>query len=109
MERLLSVLGWLDVEIRQLSTQIRDNTSHKNAGVYDPPGVGGTHVMYVLHDAQNPERYSGLPRNPVIPLAVRIWKGPLKWLGNAAMMGGILGAAFHYLRFGPKKEDGPHA
>ena len=93
----------------KLSAQIRDNTSHKNAGVYDPPGVGGTHVMYVLHDAQNPERYSGLPRNPTIPLAVRIWKGPLKWLGNAAMIGGILGAAIHYLRFGPKKEDGPHA
>ena len=22
-----------------------------NAGLYDPPGVGGTHVMYVLHHA----------------------------------------------------------
>ena len=24
------------------------------AGLYDPPGVGGTHVMYVLHHADQP-------------------------------------------------------
>ena len=40
--------------------QLREHTSHKNAGVYDPPGVGGTHVMYVLHDIEHPERYGGL-------------------------------------------------
>jgi len=60
--------------------------------------------MYVLHDIENPERYGGLPKNPQIPLSVRVWKGPLKWLGNLAMVGGILGIAAHYLRFGPKKE-----
>ena len=32
-----------------------------NAGLYDPPGVGGTHVMYVLHHADKPEIYAGLP------------------------------------------------
>jgi formate dehydrogenase iron-sulfur subunit len=26
----------------------------ENAGLYDPPGVGGTHVMYVLHHADQP-------------------------------------------------------
>ena len=26
----------------------------KNAGLYDPPGVGGTHVMYVLQHADQP-------------------------------------------------------
>ena len=31
-----------------------------NAGLYDPPGVGGTHVMYVLHHADKPEIYAGL-------------------------------------------------
>src|ERR1700751_2886916 len=31
----------------------------KNAGLYNPPGVGGTHVMYVLHHADKPSLYSG--------------------------------------------------
>ena len=30
-----------------------------NAGLYDPPGVGGTHVMYVLQHADRPELYAG--------------------------------------------------
>ena len=77
--------------------------SYKNAGVYDPPGVGGTHVIYVLHDITNPEAYGGLPEDPRVPWLVRIWKGPLKWLGNLAMTAGVLGVAAHYLRFGPKR------
>ena len=35
-----------------------------NAGLYDPPGVGGTHVMYVLHHDDRPELYAGLPNEP---------------------------------------------
>ena len=34
------------------------------AGLYDPPGVGGTHVMYVLHHADQPQLYAGLPTEP---------------------------------------------
>jgi hypothetical protein len=37
---------------------------------------------------------------------VRVWKGPLKWLGNVAIGAGILAAAAHYIRFGPKKVEG---
>ena len=37
---------------------------YENAGIYDPEGVGGTHVMYVLHHADKPELYSGLPKDP---------------------------------------------
>jgi hypothetical protein len=85
--------------------QLREHTSHTNAGVYDPPGVGGTHVMYVLHDINNPEQYGGLPKNPRVPLMVRLWKGPLKWVGNLAMAAGVLGVALHYFRFGPKDVD----
>ena len=47
--------------------QLRDVSGYANAGVYDPPGVGGTGVIYVLHDATKPEEYGGLPRNPSIP------------------------------------------
>jgi formate dehydrogenase iron-sulfur subunit len=82
--------------------QLREHSGFPHAGVYDPSGVGGTHVLYVLHDATNPEAYGGLPKNPQVPWTVRLWKGPLKWLGNLAMVGGIFGVALHYLRFGPK-------
>ena len=77
----------------------------RNAGVYDPPGVGGTGVMYVLHDATQPELYGGLPKDPSIPWTVKLWKGPLKWLGNVAMIGGLIGLFVHYLRFGPKSRE----
>ena len=72
-----------------------------NAALYDPPGVGGTGVITVLAQGDQPELY-GLPRNPTIPLAVSFWKMPLKWLGNMAIVGGIIGTALHYLRFGAK-------
>src|SRR3989440_2989990 len=42
------------------AAQLREQTPHKNAGVYDPAGVGGTQVIYVLHDIRNPEAYGGL-------------------------------------------------
>ncbi len=85
--------------------QLRTHSGFADAGVYDPAGVGGTHVIYVLHDASNPELYGGLPKDPRIPWSVQLWKKPLKWLGNAAMIGGLLGIAVHYLRYGPKKEE----
>ena len=31
-----------------------------------------------------------------------LWKKPLKWIGNIAIVGGLLGVFVHYLRFGPK-------
>jgi len=77
------------------------------AGIYDPGGVGGTGVVTVLAFADKPEAY-GLPADPSVPLAVTLWKVPLKWLGSLAIMGGIIGTALHYLRFGAKhiREDG---
>jgi formate dehydrogenase iron-sulfur subunit len=84
------------------ATQLREHYGFENAGVYDPPGVSGTGVIYVLHDVTAPESYGGLPANPSIPWTVRLWKTPLKWLGNFAMLGGLVGVTLHYLRFGPK-------
>ena len=74
------------------------------AGVYNPAGVGGTHVMYVLSDATRPQEY-GLPKDPKLPWTVTLWKGPLKKIGTLVLLGGILGTFFHYLRFGPKTYD----
>lgn len=76
----------------------------ENAGVYNPQGVGGTNVLYVLKDATKPEEY-GLPKDPQIPVSVSLWKGPLKALGTLVFAGGVLGTLLHYLKFGPKKEE----
>ncbi len=91
------------------AAQLREKSGFKDAGVYDPSGVGGTHVIYVLHDATKPEIYGGLPSNPTVPMMVRFWKKPLKWLGNLAMIGGLIGVAVHFMRFGPKRvnKDAP--
>lgn len=85
--------------------QLRAN-GYADAGIYDPPGVGGTGVITVLAFASRPDLY-GLPRNPTVPLAVRFWKGPLKWLGNVGIVTGLIGVFVHFLRFGPK--DGGEA
>src|SRR4051812_30014434 len=76
-------------------TQLKRETSHKNAGIYDPGNrsagsIGGTHVVYVLHDIEKPEQYS-LPAAPAVPFFVKLWKGPLKWLGGVGMVAGVLG------------------
>jgi formate dehydrogenase iron-sulfur subunit len=83
--------------------QLREHYGFKRAGIYDPPGVGGTGVVYILHDATRPEAYGGLPADPHVPWTVRLWKGPLKWLGNLAIVGGLAGVVLHYLRVGPKE------
>ena len=89
----------------QRAKQLREHFNFPKAGVYDPAGVGGTGVIYVLHDATQPEIYGGLPKDPHIPLSVKLWKGPLKWLGNQAMVGGLIGLFVHYLRYGPKDRE----
>jgi len=74
-----------------------------NAGLYDPPGVSGTHVMYVLHHADQPELYNGLPDDPRIRMSVRLWKGWTKPVALAAMLMTVLAGFFHYVRVGPNE------
>ncbi|MCQ4346134.1 formate dehydrogenase subunit beta [Pseudomonas stutzeri] len=75
------------------------------AGLYDPDGVGGTHVMYVLHHADQPSLYAGLPDQPVISPLVSLWKGIAKPLALLAMGATVLAGFFHYVRVGPNKVD----
>jgi formate dehydrogenase iron-sulfur subunit len=76
---------------------------YANAGLYDPPGVGGTHVMYVLHHADKPSLYAGLPDNPRISPLVGMWKGVLKPLSLAAIaFAGVFGLV-HYVTKGPNR------
>jgi formate dehydrogenase iron-sulfur subunit len=45
------------------ATQLREVSGFKEAGVYDPPTIGGTSVIYVLHNINKTEAYGGLPES----------------------------------------------
>ena len=77
---------------------------YAQAGVYDPPGVGGTHVVYVLQHADRPQLYHGLPADPSISPWVSLWKGAAKPLALAAMIGAAVVGFFHYTKVGPIEE-----
>jgi len=83
--------------------QLQEHSGFPDAGVYDPPSVGGTHVVYVLHDAKHPEKYGGLPAKPIIPPSFTIWKSAFKPLGLGISMLAFLGVVFHYVFEGPKR------
>jgi formate dehydrogenase iron-sulfur subunit len=71
-----------------------------NAAIYDPAGVGGTHVFFVLPHGDRAEAY-GLPENPQLRL-VKLWRG---WFSRSLGIFTILAVLFtafaHYLKYGP--------
>jgi formate dehydrogenase iron-sulfur subunit len=77
---------------------------YQNAGLYDPPGVGGTHVMYVMQHADKPALY-GLPSDPKISPLVTLWKGVGKPLALLALGLAAVGSFFHYLKVGPNEVE----
>jgi formate dehydrogenase beta subunit/formate dehydrogenase gamma subunit len=89
------------------ATQVRAE-GFERAGVYDPKGVGGTGVVYVLHHADRPELYGDLPRDPKIDPEVAFWKGPLKNVGGLLFGLSLVSAAVHYLKAGPRREKVRH-
>ncbi len=98
------VFGSKDDMIDHAGERVADlrERGYDNAGLYDPDGVGGTHVMYVLQHLDRPELY-GLPRNPVISPLVSLWKGIAKPIALLALGLTALGAFFHYVRVGPNE------
>jgi formate dehydrogenase iron-sulfur subunit len=74
-----------------------------NAGLYDPPGVGGTHVMYVLHHADKPEIYAGLANDPRISPVVELWKGATKYAGLTAIAAFAAFGFLHHLVSGANR------
>jgi formate dehydrogenase iron-sulfur subunit len=76
---------------------------YQNAGLYDPPGVSGTHVMYVLHHADQPQIYANLPKDPKISPIVEIWKGLTKYAGLGAIAMVAAFGVLHHLVQGPNR------
>lgn len=93
------VFGTKDDMKKHAEERIADLKSrgYQNAGLYDPPGVGGTHVMYVLHHNDKPHIYADLPDDPKISPVVQAWKGASKYVGLATMGAVAAGAILHGL------------
>src|SRR5215472_5727697 len=75
----------------------------ENAGLYDPPGVGGTHVMYVLQHADTPSIYAGLPDDPHISRFVQAWKGVMKPIAMMGLAFTVVVGFVHWLATGPNE------
>jgi len=85
------------------AVQLQEHGGFKDAGVYDPQTIGGTSVVYVLHDAKQPEKYGGLPSNPRIPASFKLWKDWFKPLGLLGSMSVLAGVILHYVTEGPRR------
>jgi formate dehydrogenase iron-sulfur subunit len=71
------------------------------AAVYDPAGVGGTHVLFVLPHGDQPERY-GLPAAPKVGPALNLWRSGLaRAIGVGTMVAVLVAGILHYMRHGP--------
>jgi formate dehydrogenase iron-sulfur subunit len=75
----------------------------ENAGRVVQAGVGGTHVMYVLHHRDRPALYHGLNPNPSISPLVGLWKGVTKPLALLGIAAAAVAGFFHYTRVGPNE------
>ena len=99
------VFGTKEEMIHHAEERITDLKSRgfENAGLYDPQGVGGTHVMYVLHHADQPQLYANLPKDPKIDPFVELWKGNLKLGGLFAIGAAAVVAFVHHLVTGANR------
>jgi formate dehydrogenase iron-sulfur subunit len=71
------------------------------AAVYDPPGVDGTHVFFVLPHGDRAEAY-GLPKDPAVSPLVVLWRSGLaRTAGVFTMFAVLVAGILHYMRHGP--------
>ncbi|MGH2820572.1 MAG: formate dehydrogenase subunit beta [Actinomycetota bacterium] len=78
-----------------------------DALLYDPEGVQGLHMMYVVPRGEILEEY-GLPEQPTVTAGFLPLLGALRKLGSVAMWAGLIGSAVFFLRNGrrfPPPED----
>ena len=59
--------------------------------------------MYVLHHADTPSIYAGLPDKPRISPFVDLWKGVLKPVALAGVAFTVLAGFFHWVVAGPNE------
>jgi formate dehydrogenase iron-sulfur subunit len=79
---------------------------YQKAAVYDPRGVGGTHVVFVLPHGDRPESY-GLPRDPSVSPVVGLWRSTVaRSIGVVTMFGVLVAGILHYMRHGPLEVPG---
>ena len=99
------VFGTKEDMLRHAEERVVDLKSRgfAKAGIYNPQGVDGTHVIYVLQHADKPEIYSGLPGNPSIGPLVALWKGAAKPLASFGLAMVIAASFFHYVTKGPNE------
>ncbi len=92
-EAMLDLAGHRLGELRQ--------RGFAKAAVYDPPGVDGTHVFFVLPHGDRPEVY-GLPKDPAVSPLVVLWRSGLaRTAGVITMFGVLVAGILHYMRHGP--------
>ena len=75
-----------------------------NAMLYDPPGVGGTHMMYVVPHGDQLGAYD-LPADPTAGAGALALLGTVRRMGAPALGLGLLAAGLHYLGFGPQAAE----
>jgi formate dehydrogenase iron-sulfur subunit len=102
--------GPKDDQITLAESRIKDLNSrgYKNAMLYNPQGVGGTHVMYVIPHGDRVNEYANLPVDPTISPTVELWKGVMKPMALIAMAAAVVTGVVHYVTKGPKVVEEEH-
>jgi formate dehydrogenase iron-sulfur subunit len=84
-------------------TELKDR-GYANAAIYDPAGVKGTHVFYVMPHG-DPELYR-MPRDPTVSPLVALWRSTLaRGLGVVTMISVVVAGFFHWMKVGPVDAD----
>jgi formate dehydrogenase iron-sulfur subunit len=73
-----------------------------DAMLYDPKGVGGLHMMYVVPRGKMLSDY-GLPEDPQVPGTFFSALGVLRKLGSVSVWGGLLATGIFWLRTGRRR------
>ena len=83
---------------------VLNERGYGNAMLYDPAGVSGTHMMYVVPHGDQLVAYQ-LPENPVAKRGAISALGLFKQIGAYMFGAGILATALHFLAVGPDRPD----
>lgn len=99
--------GPKEERIQYANERIKDlnGRGYDKASLYNPKGVGGTHVMYVLPHGDKPTAYSGLPADPTIAPTVGLWKGIMKPIALLSMAAAAFAGVLHYAIKGPNSVE----